>query len=81
MAAMRSTHELQEMTSKTIGILGPGDMGHAVGRALRDRSYQPLTCLAGRSSRTRKLAAAARREEMSGPMRMHWKEEIARLAS
>ena len=47
------------MTSKTIGILGPGDMGHAVGRALRDRSYRPLTCLAGRSSRTRKLAAAA----------------------
>ena len=47
------------MTSKTIGILSPGDMGHAVGRALRDRSYRLLTCLAGRSSRTRKLAATA----------------------
>jgi len=42
-----------------IAILMPGDMGHAVGRALRRHGHDVLTCLAGRSERTRGLAAAA----------------------
>jgi 3-hydroxyisobutyrate dehydrogenase-like beta-hydroxyacid dehydrogenase len=42
-----------------IAILMPGDMGHGVGRALRQHGHEVITCLAGRSERTRGLAAAA----------------------
>ena len=41
---------------KTVAILSPGDMGHAVGRALGDHGLNVITCLEGRSDRTRKLA-------------------------
>ena len=54
------------MALKTVGILSPGDMGHSVGAMLR-RGTRPeggsglrvLTCLEGRSDRTRGLAAEA----------------------
>ena len=42
-----------------VGILMPGDMGHAVGRALIDHGHRAVTCLAGRGDHTRKLAALA----------------------
>ncbi|MCH7800055.1 MAG: NAD(P)-dependent oxidoreductase [Chloroflexi bacterium] len=44
------------MTLKTIAILSPGDMGHGVGMALGQHGYDIITCLAGRSQRTRELA-------------------------
>ena len=44
------------MPLKTIGIMSPGDMGHAVGRALGDNGFDIITCLEGRSERTRALA-------------------------
>ncbi len=44
---------------RPIAILMPGDMGHAVGRELAAHGYDVITCLAGRSARTRDLAAAA----------------------
>ena len=47
------------MPVKTVAILSPGDMGHAVGRALREHGLDVITCLAGRSDRTRGLASAA----------------------
>lgn len=47
------------MPSKTIAILMPGDMGHGVGRALRDNGNDVVTCLAGRSAHTCDLAAQA----------------------
>ena len=47
------------MTENRIAILMPGDMGHGVGRALRQHGHDVITCLAGRSARTRGLAAAA----------------------
>jgi 3-hydroxyisobutyrate dehydrogenase-like beta-hydroxyacid dehydrogenase len=42
-----------------IGLLGSGDMGHAVGRALIGHGHQVVTCLTGRSARSRELARAA----------------------
>ena len=45
------------MSIKTIAIQSPGDMGHAVGRALGENGYDVITCLAGRSERTRELAS------------------------
>jgi 3-hydroxyisobutyrate dehydrogenase-like beta-hydroxyacid dehydrogenase len=42
-----------------IAILMPGDMGHGVGRALRQHGHDVMTCLTGRSARTRGLAEAA----------------------
>ena len=43
----------------TIAILSPGDMGHGVGKVLVESGYRVITCLAGRSQRTRDLAAKA----------------------
>ena len=44
------------MSVKTVAILSPGDMGHAVGRALGENGLDVITCLQGRSERTQKLA-------------------------
>jgi 3-hydroxyisobutyrate dehydrogenase-like beta-hydroxyacid dehydrogenase len=44
------------MAIQTIAILSPGDMGHAVGRALGEHGHDVVTCLAGRSERSRALA-------------------------
>ena len=43
----------------TVGILSPGDMGHTVGNVLRENSLRVITCLHGRSQRTRELAEKA----------------------
>ncbi len=43
----------------TVAILSPGDMGHAVGQRLRENELDVITCLAGRSDRTRALADKA----------------------
>jgi 3-hydroxyisobutyrate dehydrogenase-like beta-hydroxyacid dehydrogenase len=43
----------------TVGLLSPGDMGHAVGRVLVDHGVRVITCLQGRSERTHCLAAEA----------------------
>ena len=42
----------------TIAILSPGDMGHGVGKTLGEHGYDVITCLSGRSDRTRQLAEA-----------------------
>ena len=42
-----------------IAVLMPGDMGHAVGRVLAQHGHDVLTCLDGRSERTRGLFEAA----------------------
>lgn len=47
------------MAISTVAILSPGDMGHAVGQRLREHELDVITCLAGRSERTRRLADAA----------------------
>ncbi len=51
------------MSLPAIAVLMPGDMGHAVGRVLREHGHRVLTCLAGRSDRTRGLAEAAGLED------------------
>ena len=45
------------MTINTVAILSPGDMGHAVGQRLREHELDVVTCLEGRSDRTRELAS------------------------
>ena len=47
------------MALKTIAIMSPGDMGHGVGETLIRHGYDVITCLAGRSDRTRGLAKRA----------------------
>tara|TARA_B100001179_G_C18599096_1_gene409014 strand:- start:1636 stop:2529 length:894 start_codon:yes stop_codon:yes gene_type:complete len=44
------------MVVKTVAIISPGDMGHSVGSVLRDNGFDVITCLKGRSSRTKDLA-------------------------
>ncbi len=46
------------MSLNTIAILSPGDMGHGVGGALKAHGYDVITCLDGRSERTKRLAEA-----------------------
>jgi 3-hydroxyisobutyrate dehydrogenase-like beta-hydroxyacid dehydrogenase len=43
----------------TVAILSPGDMGHSVGNFLCEHGMRVITCLSGRSARTRALAAEA----------------------
>jgi 3-hydroxyisobutyrate dehydrogenase-like beta-hydroxyacid dehydrogenase len=51
------------MKLDVIGLMSPGDMGHGVGRALRESGRRVLTNLSGRSERTRSLAAEAGLED------------------
>ena len=44
------------MTLKTVAILSPGDMGHSVGKVLGEHGFDVITCLLGRSDRTKRLA-------------------------
>ena len=50
------------MALRAVGLLSPGDMGHVVGKVLVDHGMSVLTCLEGRSERTRALAQKARIE-------------------
>ena len=52
------------MPLKTVGILSPGDMGHTVGRVLGTHGLRVITCLQGRSERTRSLAENAEIEDV-----------------
>ena len=47
------------MSVQVVGILSPGDMGHAVGRVLVEHDLKVITCLEGRSKRTCELAEKA----------------------
>ncbi len=47
------------MPIKTVAVLSPGDMGHAVAQLLREHELRVVTCLAGRSARTRALSNQA----------------------
>ena len=52
------------MRIETVAVLAPGDMGHAVAARLKAGGLRVVTCLAGRSARTRALAAAAGVEDL-----------------
>ncbi|MGH2561316.1 MAG: DUF1932 domain-containing protein [Thermomicrobiales bacterium] len=52
------------MTATTIGILSPGDMGHSIAARLRENGARVITCLDGRSDRSRGLAAQAGMEDV-----------------
>jgi len=47
------------MGLKAVGLLSPGDMGHVIGERLIGHGMPVITCLEGRSERTRGLAAKA----------------------
>lgn len=49
---------------QTIGILSPGDMGHAVGQRLRENGLRVVAALTDRSKRTRRLAEQAGIEDV-----------------
>jgi len=54
-----ATLRRQDVAFPTIGIVSMGDMGHAVGRTLREGGYNILAALEGRSDRTCALAQHA----------------------
>ncbi len=47
------------MQPRTIAILSPGDMGSGIGRDLRERGFDVVTCLAGRGADSRARARSA----------------------
>ena len=53
------------MSINTVAILSPGDMGHAVGQLLKEHELKVITCLTGRSERTKGLAHIAGIEDMA----------------
>lgn len=48
-----------------MGLLSPGDMGHVVAAVLREHGVRVITCLDGRSARTRALARKAEVEQVA----------------
>jgi 3-hydroxyisobutyrate dehydrogenase-like beta-hydroxyacid dehydrogenase len=50
------------MTWQSVGVLSPGEMGTAVATVLRAHGLRVVTCLEGRSGRTRQRSEAARLE-------------------
>lgn len=65
------------MSISTIAILSPGEMGHAVGRALGEHGYQVITCLQGRSERTCRLAQVAGIRDVPGIEEMVAEADLA----
>ncbi len=53
------------MRINTVARQSPGDMGHAVGRALGENGFNVITCLAGRSERSRELASQGNMREVT----------------
>jgi 3-hydroxyisobutyrate dehydrogenase-like beta-hydroxyacid dehydrogenase len=53
------------MGVSTVGILSPGDMGHSIGQFLHGNGLRVLTCLEGRSERSRELARKAGFEDVA----------------
>ena len=53
------------MPINTVAILSPGDMGHAVGQLLKQYELRVITCLTGRSERTKGLARIAGIEDIA----------------
>jgi 3-hydroxyisobutyrate dehydrogenase-like beta-hydroxyacid dehydrogenase len=53
------------MTWRSIGVLSPGEMGAAVATVLRAHGLRVVTCLEGRSARTRQRSETARLEVVS----------------
>ena len=51
-------------TLQTIGIVMPGDMGHACGAVLRQYGFTVVTALSGRSRRTRMLSEQAEIQDL-----------------
>lgn len=47
------------MAISTVGLQSPGDMGHSIGQVLHAHGLRVVTCLEGRSERSRALAAKA----------------------
>jgi len=47
------------MEIRKIGVLSPGDMGQAIAARLKESGFDVYAALAGRSDRTRALAAEA----------------------
>ena len=58
------------MTISTIAVMSPGDMGHAVGRTLRESGFRVITALAGRSTHSRDLAARGGLEDVDTPTQL-----------
>jgi len=52
------------MSLKTAAILSPGDMGHTVGHVLVSHGLRVITCLQGRSERTKNLTNRAGIEDV-----------------
>jgi 3-hydroxyisobutyrate dehydrogenase-like beta-hydroxyacid dehydrogenase len=53
------------MTWRSVGVLSPGEMGAAVATVLRTHGLRVVTCLEGRSARTRQRSEIARLEVVS----------------
>ena len=52
------------MPINTVAILSPGDMGHSVGQLLKQHELRVITCLTGRSARTKALSESAGIEDV-----------------
>ncbi|MBW1996260.1 MAG: 6-phosphogluconate dehydrogenase, partial [Deltaproteobacteria bacterium] len=64
------------MSSQKVGLLSPGDMGHVVGRVISENGMPVITCIDGRSDRTRSLARKAGIEPVSTYEDLVWEADL-----
>ena len=52
------------MTIETVAVISPGDMGHAVGKVIRDKGFRVITSLTNRSALSCARAARSGMEDV-----------------
>ncbi len=67
------------MSIETVAVVSPGDMGHVIGRVIRDKGFRVITSLSGRSALTCARAARSGMEDV-GSLRAVLKEADALLS-
>ncbi len=55
--------EIKQVTKPVIGVMSPGDMGHAVAAAIGEKGHRVITVLAGRSGLSKERAARSGMED------------------
>ena len=52
------------MAIETVAVISPGDMGHVVGRVIREKGFRVITSLSNRSALSRTRAARSGMENV-----------------
>ncbi len=66
----------EDVSVKTVGVMMPADMGGGIAMRLADAGIRTISSLAGRSARTRDLAAAAGVEDVGSDIQLVMQSDV-----